>query len=227
MLRILIRNAAPRPFLSGTTIVFIFTGYRKVWHSGGLGNYATQLWTFPDMDIGLFASVTGPGFGTHPPYHNSLSFYYIIDHVFGLEPWLNETTVCSFPKPWGNATKVDATLKETPIHVDNQAEFEGFYGNHLFPDIKVYSNTTDLLLNSNRIHGVLHPSSEKDRFVYEITYPWEYSTHTYGIYVNVTFERDVTATIVESLTLHLEVDLQYNKGVSFTQDPSTNPPIIG
>ena len=198
-----------------------------MWHDGGLGSYISLLWTFPDMDVGLFASVSGPGFGIEPDNHNIVSFSYIIDHLFGLEPWLNKTTSCTFSALSGNATETKPRIQESPLPVHNLADFEGTYGNHLFPDINVYSNSTDLLLYSNRIHGILRPSSQKDLFVYVITEPWEYSSDNIGLFVNVTFQRDIATTTVTSLTLLIEVELKYEKGISFTQEPSKQPVVIG
>lgn len=36
------------------------TGYRKLWHSGGIVSFTSQLWLFPDMDSGVFVSCNGP-----------------------------------------------------------------------------------------------------------------------------------------------------------------------
>ena len=63
------------------------------------------------------------------------------------------------------------------------------------------------------MHGILHSSSEKGRFVLEIVEPLEFAlrennTHTY---MNVTFGRDAQTQAVNRLTLKLEVDLEYEK----------------
>ena len=180
-------------------------------------SYITQLWLFPDMDIGIFASVNGPGVGREAGEHLSVILYYLTDYLLGLESWLNETTACTYPNPWANWTTSE-TKVETPINVqlDNLTDYEGSYGNPMFSDITVYANNSSLSFDSNKVHGILHPSSETDRFLFEITEPWEYTNNATenAILTNVTFDRDVRTRHVTHLTLKLEVDLTYTKSVS-------------
>lgn len=197
-------------------------------HSGGLYSYISLLWTFPDMGVGIFASVNGPGYGLLSTFHNALSFSYISDYLLGLEPWLNSTTACTFPKPWQNGTSTASEVKETPSHVDNFTDYEGSYGNHLFADAEVYSNTSSLYLNSNHIHGILHPSTEQDKFQFEITYPWEFSPHDNNTQrPNITFNRDQTTGMVNALTVQLEVGLKYFKGESLFDVSTKSVPRLG
>lgn len=79
-----------------------YRGYKKIRHSGGMVSYITRLWLFPDMDVGIFGSVNGPGIPRSALQHLSVSLDYIADHLLGFEPWLNESTACSFPNPWAN-----------------------------------------------------------------------------------------------------------------------------
>ena len=139
--------------------------------------------------------------------------YYIADHLIGLTPWLNQTSVCSFPEPWGRMLHQRHVTMETPIQNAKTDELEGSYGSKLFADIDISSNSTNLMFRANIIHGILHSSSEKDRFVLEIVEPLEFAlrennTHTY---MNVTFGRDAQTQAVNRLTLKLEVDLEYEK----------------
>lgn len=163
------------------------------------------------MDIGIYGSVNGPG-GSAAGDHLAVSFYYITDHLLGLQSWLNETTACTYPDPWLKRPQFGFEL-ETPIAVGNVAALTGSYGNNLFPDANVYSNSTDIHMDLNNIHGILHPSSEKDRFLFQIVSPYEYAIHgknkTYYNF-NVTFSRDSATHVVNALTLNLEADLKYN-----------------
>ena len=179
------------------------------------------MWTFPDLNIGIFGSVNGPGFGFTPSDHLDVTFYYITDHLIGLQTWLNESTACSFPEPWLKRPMPE-DKSESPFVVRNLAELTGSYGNNLFPDVQVYLNSTILHLDSNRIHGILHPSSEKDRFLFDLISPIEYAlldnNHTHYS-ANVTFNRDSVTQAVNAVTLKLEVDLKY--------DRKPSPQIIG
>ena len=109
-----------------------YRGFRNVWHSGGLYSYKTMLWTFPDMNTGLFTSISGPASGMDDYFHRIVSFYFMADHVLGLTPWLNKTTACSFPEPWVRPSNLDLPGLEKPISVTNLAEFVGSYTNDLF-----------------------------------------------------------------------------------------------
>ena len=216
-------------------------------HSGGLFSYITLLWTLPDLNIGVYASVNGPGYGSYSGIHNIVSFYYIVDHLLGLEPWLNKTTACTFPKPWKkeNDTKpskhiaggltvaqdwlltemkpdqmMEKDTKETrpdPDIIDmvpDATEFDGSYNFPLFAEVNVYSNSSNLHLNSNRIHGLLHPTKDKDTFSFEITHPWEFAPHdNITQMINITFLRDEETEIVNGLQVHLEVDVTYTKQI--------------
>ena len=163
------------------------------------------------MNVGIFGSVNGPGIGRPSANHLSVSLYYTADYLLGLKPWLNETTACTFPSPWENKTHPEAYAKETPFLGSNLTDYEGAFGHHIFPDIEVYANISNLVFNSTHLSGFLYQASEKDRFLSEISYPWEYSSR--GQMTNVTFQRDTTGTVNE-MTLHLEVDLTYVRGLS-------------
>ena len=173
-----------------------------------------MLWTFPDMNTGLFTSISGPASGMDDYFHRFVSFYFMADHLLGLTPWLNKTTACSFPEPWDRPPKLDLPGLEKPISVTNLAKFVGSYTNDLLPEVEVSSDSTALLLKSNRIRGILHPSSEKDRFLYEILYPLENALSNGNgtkTYTNVTFNRDAALHAVNSVTIQFVVDMTYNR----------------
>ena len=191
-----------------------YRGYRIVGHDGSLASFQTLMWTFPELDIGLFASLNGPGPGTLAGNHLVSVFYHIADHLLGLNPWLNETTACTFPKPWLNRPPRPPTKLPTPINVTNYDELVGIYGSHIFPDINVAYNSTDLLFTSNKMHGILHPLSVKDKFVFEILEPMEWALHpnnTKAYLALVTFGRDSIFNTVYKLTFKFQVDVEYIK----------------
>ena len=169
--------------------------------------------------MGLFASVNGPGYGLNPDYHNQVSFYYIADQLLELEPWLNKTTACTFPDPWRDQKTAETKEKEAPTAANNFTEYSGSYEYPLFPNVEVYANSSNLLFTSNHIHGVLHPSSDKDRFLSEITYPWEFAPHdNITQQGNLTFLRDEGTGAVTALTVQLEVNVTYVKKPAVPQN---------
>ena len=169
------------------------------------------------MDIGIFASVNGPGFKSFSINHLNTVFYYISDLLLGLEPWLNETTACTYPEPWANKTETESKDREVPIAIDKTSDFVGSYFSPLLPVVNVSANSSDLLFNMNRLHGILHPSSEKDRFLWEVTDPWEFATsytdnNNETVFTNVTFLRDGASGAVDGLRMELEVNMTFTKG---------------
>ena len=179
------------------------------------------------MDMGVFASVNGPSYGSDPGVNNAVSVMYVVDHLLNVKPWLNATTACSFPEPWKkeNDTKSDVELTQTSVAVNKITDYVGSYGNHLFADVEVYVNSSTLLLNSNHVHGILHPYSEEDVFFYEITYPWEFTAHDNKTQPqNITFIRNKETGAITSLVVTLEVDVTYVKGESLFDIETHSPP---
>ena len=209
-----------------------YRGYKIVGHDGSLGGFQTEMWTFPDADIAVFASVNGPGRGAQPARHLSVGFYYMVDHLLGLEPWLNETTVCTFPKPWFSRPAPPFQKLPKPLNVTNLSQFEGTFENRIFPDVVVASNVTTLLLTSNKMHGILHPAHVKDTFLFEILSPLEY-TIPIGVNPNDTEAKTYLSYIifgrgnnyaVDKLTFKMEVDMVYERKTAPHSVP--NIPVI-
>ena len=195
------------------TSKYFFTGYKMVWHSGGLFSYITLFWIFPDANIGMYASVNGPAFKSLSIRHLRTMFYHITDHLLGLEPWLNETTSCTFPEPWANSSVRESKEPEVPISVENRTEYSGSFVSPIFPTIVVSANSTNMFLRSGRVQGNLYPSSEKDRFLWEITHPWEIAVaytddNNQTRFTNITFIRDKNG-VVNAFKAGFEVDMTY------------------
>ena len=164
------------------------------------------------MDIGIFASVNGAGSWWPSMNHLTTVLYYLSDHLLELEPWLNETTACTFPQPWAEETEIPPEDPEVPITVENITEFEGLFSYPLFPIAEVTTNSTDLLMKMNAFQGILHPSSEEDRFQWEITDPWEIATFIFGGYQPaVTFLRDNATGAVVSFRIEFDATLVFSK----------------
>ena len=181
------------------------------------------MWMFPDMKFGIYASVNGPSGGFDSGFHLNTVFYHISDYLLGETPWLNKSTACTYPEPWSKPPREPVhEIVEKPIAVNNVDELTGTYTSDIFEEVNVYSNGTIIHMDINRARAALHPSSEKDRFLYEIVSPIEYAfpnlnaTH-YNM--NVTFERQQSSQAVSAVILHLEVDVRYDK--------KTAPIVIG
>ena len=171
---------------------------------------------YPDKDIGIFASVNGPAFKLLPTHHLTTLLYHISDHLLGLEPWLNETTTCTFPEPWANKTETESKEPEVPITVENQTEYEGNFSHPLFYGVEVSTNSTTLFIEAKpRLSGILHPSSEKDRFLWQIIKPWEIAVYytdnnNKTSFINVTYLRDGDDE-VKGFKAAFDVELTFTK----------------
>ena len=72
-------------------------GYPILGHGGtGLG-YRSLLTLVPSRQVGVFTVMTGgdSGYALRGSLHA-----FLMDQALGLQPWLNESTLCSFPAPW-------------------------------------------------------------------------------------------------------------------------------
>ncbi|XP_053386925.1 uncharacterized protein LOC123542314 [Mercenaria mercenaria] len=201
-----------------------YRGYRRIWHSGGLFSYITHVWMFPDINAGVYASVNGPALNKLPGYAVRTVLYYISDKLLGKEQWLNETTTCEFPQLWRHKT-TNSTAPESLGKLQNPSEYVGYYGSHYLPGINVSAKVGDassLSFQMNKLGGILHSTQDKDRFLMEITSPWEFMTaflddNNATTMINSTFVRNDDG-VVQSLELQFEVKVVYSKGVSVLND---------
>ncbi|KAK3599542.1 hypothetical protein CHS0354_006677 [Potamilus streckersoni] len=155
-------------------IIGSYRGYKKVWHSGGLFAYISLLWVYPDMGIGIFASLNGPAVTNLASDALRTIFFYVSDILLGEEPWLNATTACSFPGKWKNST-VRPVSNDDLHHPFNVIldRYVGNYGSHVFPDVHITKDENVLRFQCNRIFGILHPTNKTNKFKLEVTDPWE------------------------------------------------------
>jgi len=67
-------------------LVVLYTGERRVWHSGSISTYKAHVWLYPDAGIGIFAAVAGPQrYDTTDIFYDLM--HAISDHVvFGIRP---------------------------------------------------------------------------------------------------------------------------------------------
>ena len=182
-----------------------------IWHKGRSLSYATMFAFYPDKDIGMFASVNGPALKTLQLQHITTLLYYISDNQLGLEPWLNQTTACTFPEPWAN--KPDTASKEpgVPITVENRTDYTGEFSNPLFHGVEVSTNSTTMFIKAKpRLSGILQPSSEKDRFLWQITNPWDVALQYKTRVITITFLRDESGDI-KAFKARFDVDLSFTK----------------
>lgn len=122
---------------------------------------------FPDMNIGIFTTMTGDD----PSYFFRTNInLFIADLLLGHEPWLNSSTVCSFPEPWktkskSSKTEVDKNIKsKRPL-----SDYEGVYENKAYGKMEVYFNVSNNRLMAKCGFGqmILYPKTTANQFYAE------------------------------------------------------------
>ncbi|KAL3878900.1 hypothetical protein ACJMK2_031226 [Sinanodonta woodiana] len=155
-------------------IIGFYRGYKIIWHGGGVFAYVSLLWIYPDMNIGIYASVNGPGVTQYSIDTLRTIFFYISDILLGEEPWLNATTACTFPGKWKNATVHPVSNDDLDHPFDVILDrYVGNYSSLVFPHVQITRDENLLRFQCNRILGILHPTNKASKFKLEVTEPWE------------------------------------------------------
>ncbi|WAR28026.1 GIGA6-like protein, partial [Mya arenaria] len=171
-------------------------------------------WFVSNYD-GIFISTNGGLLENYQYTSLTTTMYYLADILLDKEPWLNSSTACSFPEPWRNET--DSNFREISAFLPDISEYTGIYGNEFQPEFILTvngSSQTQLNFESGRLGGNLYSTQDKDRFLMEITYPWE-------LYVplmdhnNVTTKTNVTfvrkAGTVTSMNINIGTNITFTK----------------
>ncbi|KAL4240720.1 hypothetical protein ACF0H5_001508 [Mactra antiquata] len=145
-----------------------YRGFPMWTHSGSTYGYVSLITLLPDKNVGVFTTMTGPDPGI---LFRTNIHTYIADLALGVEPWMNRSTVCTFPEPWYN--KIKKVLKERP-KTDIPAirvldKYTGVFKNHAYGSIDVYKNKTSslLMVKYGFAHFILYPQSSSDHFYAE------------------------------------------------------------
>ena len=134
-------------------------------HTGSTFGYRAIVTLIPAINAGLFTAFTGddPGFIFRTNLH-----LYMADLLLGHDPWLDNSTVCSFPEPWKRKTD-DSTSKRpsTDIGADKElSKYEGQFSNKAYGRIEIYLNDSAGFLMAKVGFGrfILYPKSKADAF---------------------------------------------------------------
>ena len=68
-------------------------------HGGILYGFDSLLTLFPEAETGVYVAINGP-MGDTAQIAVLVLNQYISDLMLGLPPWLNQSTLCSYPFPW-------------------------------------------------------------------------------------------------------------------------------
>lgn len=71
--------------------------------------------------------------------------YYLKDLLLDKTPWLNKTTICSYPEPWGNPFfRPPPTQNVEEKYVGETGEFVGVFGHTLYGEVLVTDNNQSI-----------------------------------------------------------------------------------
>ena len=150
----------------------IVVGKKTVSHTGGWFGYLASLTLFPDDNVAVYVSTSGPGTSAGTAAYRVIS-YYLSDVALGYSPWLNQTAACAFGE---QTTKKENELEEksedykfpetNEKFVKNSQKFVGTFSNSLFGDVVIRNSTEfyGLVLKFQRLEGFLIPRAKEFEF---------------------------------------------------------------
>jgi len=150
------------------------------------------------------------------------SSYFLTNKLLGVEPWINESNVCTFPEPWRVKNDTSSVWTELSVPRQDLDKFVGVYGNHYIPSLDVQrdpSSNYRLKLRSGMLEGFLYTTQDTWRFLLEIRTPVEFAmllwdNNNQTIKSNITFE--VSGDLATKLCFNTGVNLTYTRDVDIT-----------
>ncbi|KAK3590928.1 hypothetical protein CHS0354_032647 [Potamilus streckersoni] len=143
--------------------------YPLLTHTGSTDGYRAMLTLYPNRKLGIFTAMTGddPSYIFRSNLHN-----YVSDLYLNEEPWLNVSTICTFPEPWHEKKP---STKRTPIDKNIQPirandSYVGVYNNKAYGDIKIHiSKDNQLMATYGYANFLLFAKTTSDVFYAEGT----------------------------------------------------------
>jgi len=171
---------------------------------------------------GIFGSTNGGVIKDLQSRALSTSSYFLTNKLLGVQQWINQSNVCTFPEPWRVENKTSSTWTELSVSRQDLDRFVGVYGNNYIPSMDVQrdpSSNYRLKLRSGIWDGYLHTTRDSGRFLLEIRTPVEFAmrlmdTNNQTIKLNITFE--MHGGRASKLIFNTGVDLTYTRDVDIT-----------
>ena len=191
-------------------------GYRRVWHSGGITTFKSQVWLYPDEDIGLFASTNGP-----PNIDNTWGLIIVLQTISDVllreTPWINATSACAFPSPWKRKSVArERTLRDDRPEVASFSGYAGTFRHPAFGEVNVSYNASErhLELRMGRfLRALLLYDKTRDVFHAKLVDRYGYEPFT----LPVTFRNRTGSGEFDILTMPLSMPIESSEPVEFTK----------
>lgn len=153
-------------------------GYQYHAHAGVLFGYDSLMTLYPDMGVGVYTAMNGPG-GRDAFIANQLIHYFISDVMLGEQPWLDTKSILTFPEPW--LPQEQFVFPSMQVHCEITKglpasrmlnQYVGTYRHRFLGNIKISVDDANRVLHMS--YGklgqfLLHPDGEEDEFRIEGT----------------------------------------------------------
>lgn len=175
---------------------FNIVGYNTLSHTGTTWGYNSALTLLPEMNLGIFTVFTGADH--HYKYRTSLHNY-LADIYTGEIPWLNVTTLCTFPQPWihGSSKKSKPSIRKDRKASRHISMYVGIYIHPAYGTliIKNRIGVQHLVITYGWTSLILYPKHSVDEF-YGETSGIAAKLINYGIFK---FNFNSTTKIIDSV----------------------------
>eukprot|EP00116_Pleurobrachia_bachei_P003539 sb/3463801/ len=150
-------------------IAAAYREYQMINHGGSTYGQFSQMSIIPEKKIGVFTALSGYDALGLPHQIQRLIYMYFLDSLMEVEPWLNSSSICTFPKPWTDAC--DGSFESVEVEYmqprENLTIYEGIYYNPVYPDLNVTLHNGTLMFVLGLGNGTL--LEEKDKPLHSFT----------------------------------------------------------
>ena len=187
-----------------------------MWHSGGITTFKSQVWLYPDEDVGLFASTNGP-----PTIDNTWGLILILQMVTDIllqeTPWMNTTSACIFPSPWKpKIVQKERALPDDHLEVMSLGGYSGTFSHPGFGDVNVSYNSSERHLEMRMgrfLRAQLLYDKTRDVFHAKLVDRYRYEPFT----IPVKFKNTSGSGEFDVLSMPLSMPIETNEPVEFTK----------
>ena len=142
-------------------------GHRILEETGDIFGYSSLMTLFPDQKLGIFIGMTGED---DDDLFRITASSFIADIMNGQEPWLNASTLCSFPEPFMKTKPKKRSRPTGDYPLDRPAsDFVGVYRNNLYGDLAISENNGSLQLQYGYVTFHLVRRDSKSYMFYMIS----------------------------------------------------------
>ena len=135
-----------QPIEDYTVDIVYFSGYTRVYHTGGITTYKSRVWLYPDLNLGFYIQTNGPD-GPESSVALTHILYHLTDIFLGTEFWRNASQACEAIERHAERSIVEPTQPEKSLQ-----DYEGTYRHPGFPEIRVFLNESNLLVRVGRFY---------------------------------------------------------------------------